>query len=233
MYKKPILPFLVLLMLSVLISACANAGPTEEAGTAPTEEAETAPTEEAGTAPTEEAETTPTEEGETAPTEEAGTAPTEELMSQLRNLTYQNEFTDGGATLNDGAYRAKVVEGSASELVVQLVEAVVNENPSAPIVAAVILTTDPGGSGLFYDLAVVVEQNDQLINIASTSLGDRVQVEQVTIDNDLVTLEMISHAEEDPLCCPTLPVSKTFRLEGSSLVDDSVSESEEEAPPSD
>lgn len=196
MCKRVILPFLVWLILSVLITACGGTASTEEVGSAPTGERET--------------------------------TQADELMSQLRNLTYQNEFADGEATLNDGEYRAPVAEGSASELVIQLVEAVVNENPSAPIVAAVILATDPGGSGSFYDLALVAKQNDELINTASTFLGDRVQVEQIALDNDVVTIEMKVHAEEDPLCCPTLPASKTFRLEGSNLVEDSASESEQQ-----
>ena len=48
--------------------------------------------------------------------------------------------------------------------------------------AAVVTITDPGGSGTFYDLAVVMEEGGQPVNVAIAPLGDRVQIQAVTRD---------------------------------------------------
>jgi heat shock protein HslJ len=83
---------------------------------------------------------------------------------------------------------------------------------------AVILVTDPGGSGTFYDLAVVVEQDGQPVNVATTLLGDRVQVQALSVANNEIVVSMVTHGPDDPMCCPSQQVVQTYTLEGGQLV---------------
>jgi hypothetical protein len=48
-------------------------------------------------------------------------------------------------------------------------------------------------------------------------LGDRVQVEALTIASGEIQVEMLTHAPDDPLCCPSQDSLSIFSLEGSEL----------------
>jgi heat shock protein HslJ len=137
----------------------------------------------------------------------------------LANMEYQSEWTQSGvASLVNGEYREPAAPGSATETVVQLTEHVAYGELAGQPAAAVILVTDPGGSGTFYDLAVVVEEGGQPIHVASTLLGDRVQIVSMDIVGTEIVVEMIAHGPDDPMCCPTQQVVRTFALEGGQLV---------------
>jgi heat shock protein HslJ len=140
----------------------------------------------------------------------------------LKNMEYMSEWTQSGtAPLTDGEYREQAAPGSATETVVQITPYVAYGQLDGQQAAAVILVTDPGGSGTFYDLAVVVEQGGQPVNIATTSLGDRVQVNSLAIAGNEIVVDMITQGPEDPMCCPTQNVVKTYALQGDQLVETS------------
>jgi uncharacterized lipoprotein YbaY/heat shock protein HslJ len=137
----------------------------------------------------------------------------------LANMEYQSEFTAAGtAPLSGGEYREPAAPGSATEIVVMLTEfAAVGELDGQPA-AAVILVTDPGGSGTFYDLAVVMEQDGQPMNVATTPLGDRVQINSLSIADNQIVVDMIAQGPNDPMCCPTQQVLQTYELQDGALV---------------
>jgi hypothetical protein len=54
----------------------------------------------------------------------------------------------------------------------------------------VVLVSDPGGSGAFYDLAAVVERNGELMNVDIALLGDRVQINSLAIQHDLGSFDI-------------------------------------------
>ena len=140
----------------------------------------------------------------------------------LKNMEYESGWTQSGtAPLIDGEYREQAAPGSATETVVQITPHVAHGQLNGQQAAAVILVTDPGGSGTFYDLAVVVEQDGQPVNIATTSLGDRVQINSLTIAGNEIDVDMISQGPDDPMCCPTQNVVKTYALQGDQLVETS------------
>ena len=146
----------------------------------------------------------------------------------LKNMAYQSEWGESGtAQLADGEYRTPAAPGSASEIVVQVVGPIGRGELNGQPAAAVVLASSGGGSGTFMDLAVVVERDGRPVNIASTSLGDRAQINSVTIGNNQIAVDMVTHGPEDAMCCPTKQVVKTFALEGDELAeiaDDSTSE---------
>jgi heat shock protein HslJ len=137
----------------------------------------------------------------------------------LANMEYKSEWTQSGtAPLVDGEYREPAAPGSATETVVTLTEQVAYGELNGQDAAAVVLVTDPGGSGTFYDLAIVMEEGGQPVNVATTSLGDRVQIQALTIVGNEIVVEMVNQGPDDPMCCPTQQVVQTYALEGNELV---------------
>jgi len=84
--------------------------------------------------------------------------------------------------------------------------------------AAVLLATNTGGSGVFVDLAVVLDRGGKPQDAARFFLGDRVKPERVAINGGLIELALVVHGPDDPLCCPTERVVWRFRLVGSDLI---------------
>ena len=137
----------------------------------------------------------------------------------LANIEYKSDWIQSGtAPLTDGEYREQAAPGSATETVVMITEHIAHGQLNGQDAAAVVLVTDPGGSGTFYDLAVVVEQDGAPVNVATTLLGDRVQIKAVSIVGNEIIVEMVTHGPDDPMCCPTQDVVQTYALEGQELV---------------
>lgn len=137
----------------------------------------------------------------------------------LRNIEYKSEWTQSGvAPLTDGEYRESAAPGSATETIVTLTDHIAYGQLNGQDAAAVILVTDPGGSGTFFDLAVAVELDGRPVNVATASLGDRAQIQSLAIVGDEILVDMITHGPEDPMCCPTQHVVETYALEGDQLL---------------
>ncbi len=138
----------------------------------------------------------------------------------LANLEYKSDFTASGtAPLVNGEYREQAAPDSATETVITLTDYVAHgQLPDGLEATAVILVSDPGGSGTFYDLAIVVEEGGQLVNVATTSLGDRVQILNLTIEEGTIVVRMITQGPDDPMCCATQEVVRIYELQGEALV---------------
>jgi heat shock protein HslJ len=140
---------------------------------------------------------------------------------ELANISYLNEFTETGIVqLIDGIYREPIAEGSATELVVLLTNFAAfgdlyNDGQEE---AVVVLVTNPGGSGTFYDLAVVRKQGEALTNLAISPLGDRVQIKNLNIENGEIAIKLLTQSPDDPLCCPTQQVINVYVLQNGELV---------------
>jgi heat shock protein HslJ len=149
-----------------------------------------------------------------------GAAVPAEITTALLNASYPLNYSGSGTIqLTDGEYRQPAAEDSASEIVTQLTEhVVVGEMSSGEQAAAVILVSQTGGTGTFYDLVVMSEQDGQLSNPASTYLGDRIVINSLTIENDQIVVDMVVQGPEDPFCCPTQQVIQTYELQGGELV---------------
>ena len=84
--------------------------------------------------------------------------------------------------------------------------------------AAVVLVTNAGSTGIFYDLAIVKKNEEGLTNIAMTRLGDRILVRDVAIHQGVILVDMLVASADHITCCPDAPVENQYRLEGSELV---------------
>jgi heat shock protein HslJ len=148
------------------------------------------------------------------------TARTGFTVDALQNGEYLSEFTASGrAQLTDGEFREPVAPGSATETVVLLTDRLAFGRLSdGQEVAAAILVADPGGSGTFYTLAAVVEQDGALVNVAATFLGDRVQIRSLALDGGEMVVDMVTQGPDDPFCCPTQRVVQRYALQADQLV---------------
>jgi heat shock protein HslJ len=140
-------------------------------------------------------------------------------LESLKNTDYRSGFTvTGRAPLSNGEYREAAPQGSASATVVKLVEPVAyGELPDGQVAAAVVLATETGGSGTFYELALVVDLNGAPLNIASIFLGDRIKLNALKIENGQVLVDMVKQGPDDAMCCPTLHVLQKYTLQGAEL----------------
>jgi heat shock protein HslJ len=140
-------------------------------------------------------------------------------LDSLRNAEYLSLHTkSGGAFLADGSYRERTVPGTASEVVVNLTRHVAYGQLDNREAAAVVLVTQPGGTGVFYDLAVMVNRGGRAMNLAVTNLGDRIRIESLAIVGDEIVVAMVSQGPGDPMCCPTRNVVAHYSLVGTSLI---------------
>ena len=149
-----------------------------------------------------------------------GSAKTSDALTTeaLRNAEYQTEWTpEGTVRLEDGEYRAPAAPGSASEIVIALTEYVAVGELDGQSAAAVILYSDGGGSGTFYELHVMVDRDGQPYDVAWTQLGDRVQINSLAVEGDEIIVDMVTHGPEDPMCCPTQQVVQAYALQGEEL----------------
>lgn len=81
------------------------------------------------------------------------------------------------------------------------------------------LFLNSSGSGTFIYLFAMVDCNDVLVQAGRDFLGDRIKLNSDTISwEGAVTIYMVVQGPQDPLCCPTLQVTRRFRLEGDKLV---------------
>ena len=148
-------------------------------------------------------------------------------INELRRGEYRSAWSSKGTIkLSDGIYKEKIAPDSASELVVRLTDKIAfgDLNGDGVEDAAVILVSDPGGSGTFYDLAAVINREGKAKYAAGVFLGDRVKVEEVSIKSGQIVAKMVIHHRTDPRCCPSLRVEQEYRLQGDEVVRQSLVE---------
>lgn len=143
-------------------------------------------------------------------------------LEALKNAAYFSEWpADGVAQLIDGEYEEEIVPGAASKLVIVFypeMYAFGDLDGDGIEDAAVVLATSGGGSGTFITLEAVINDQGTPHHVASASLGDRVQLKSVAIELGVITVDMVTHGPDDPLCCPTLEVTQKYELQGDKLV---------------
>ena len=133
-------------------------------------------------------------------------------VDALRNMEFNLPVSQKTVRLVDGKYEA----GSGADyLLVTIVAGPVafgDMNGDGLADAAVILGENNGGSGDFESLVVVFNQGGVPTQWAAAQIGDRVKVNSVAINGQLVALDMLAQGPNDPLCCPSLAETQTYRL---------------------
>ena len=140
-------------------------------------------------------------------------------LTTLQNFTYPSTYTRSGkASLLDGFYSEEAAPGSAAELSVQMGYHAFGElNGDDLEDAAVILITDPGGSGTFFDMVAVSSLKDDFTASAPVYLGDRIQVENIEIKDGQIEMIYLTQGPEDSMASPGERVLRVYSLQGGLL----------------
>jgi heat shock protein HslJ len=134
-------------------------------------------------------------------------APTPTL-EQVKNLAYTG-IGDEPVKLTDGAWEGEpFTEGSALRPAVRLVRDFIRTGDldgERGDEAVVLLASNSGGTGEYIHLAVVGYREGVPSCLATTLLGDRVQVMSVRIlqgETKRIWMEVVKPGPDDALCCP-------------------------------
>ncbi len=73
-----------------------------------------------------------------------------------------------------------------------------------------VVSTNCGGTAVFVSLQVLLKRGERFAYTAQKLLGDRVDVRSIGIRGEKIFVDMITHDEDDPMCCPTLRVKRWF-----------------------
>ena len=137
----------------------------------------------------------------------------------LEALIFQSKVYMGGVvTLTHGEYRAPAAPGSASEVIAKLSPKRAFGSMNGREFGAVVITTSMGGTGTFYELALLTKQASGWVNTDTVLLGDRIDLHSLTIDNSQIVVSMTTQGPKDPMCCPTLSVQRRFAVRDNRLV---------------
>jgi archaellum component FlaF (FlaF/FlaG flagellin family) len=137
-------------------------------------------------------------------------------VDMLRNGSYVL-MGSGPHTLVDGRFE---LEDPVSPIRSQMIDLMGfgDLDADGDLDAAVIIVTNTGGTGNFYELFIVLNDNGQPLNTASTFLEDRIIVNSILIQGNEIIMDLIVHDEDDPFCCPSLATTVRFAWENGELV---------------
>ena len=155
-------------------------------------------------------------------------------LEQLRNAEYASQWTRSGkAPLVNGQYRESAAPGAATEVVVKATGfyAMGDLDGDGSEDAVIVLESEPGGSGVFFDLVPVLNRGGQVEVLAPVALGDRVDINSVSLSEQKVHVRLLKHGPDDPQCCPTLDVTLHYRLGPDGLVNEAQEPSRTSAAP--
>ena len=142
-----------------------------------------------------------------------------EFRETLGNMTYPSTWTRSGqAPLVGGVYKEPAAPGSASNIVIRLSDSLVIGSIGDQTMAALVIVTDPGGSGIFFDLYLARQQENRWSIVDRAHLGDRIRVNKIEVERGLVGLDLTVHGPRDEACCPTERSTVYYALQNERLV---------------
>ena len=108
-----------------------------------------------------------------------------ELREALGNMTFPSEWTRSGqAPLVGGVYEEPAAQDSASKIVIRLTDSVAVGTIGGQTAAALVIVTDPGGSGVFFDLYLVQQRENRWRVMDRAHLGDRIRVNRIEVERE-------------------------------------------------
>ncbi len=157
----------------------------------------------------------PTTGSSTSQTNTPGTHPS------AVNATFQ--FEDSAVTLKNGSNETLVPDSALVEQT-ELADTVGygDLNNDSKEDAGVILIQSGGGTGVFFYAAGFISSPTGYKGTNTLFLGDRISPKSVAIKNGVMTVTYLDRKPTDPFSTdPTIPTTKTFKVENGELVDTS------------
>jgi len=145
--------------------------------------------------------------------------PTSIVMSRegLENMPYILPVSGRTVILSGGAYEG----GSGADYVLaNLGEemALGDLNGDGLEDAAITLNENTGGSGVFVSLLAVFSEGSVRAQGPSALLGDRVQVNNMSIRDGKILVDLLRQGPNDAMCCPTLKEQQRYEAASGRLV---------------
>ena len=139
-------------------------------------------------------------------------------LKELKNASYSGiEGLKGSVKLVDGRWKGRPYKkGSASRPVVSLVgdlRVIGDLDGGGTDDAVVLLNYAPGGTGQLLHLAVMARKRGKIENVATTLIGDRVQIRDVRIEQKRIFVDVVRAGPKDAMCCPGEVNSRGWTLE--------------------
>jgi hypothetical protein len=159
----------------------------------------------------------PTSLPPSATTPAASPAPAGLTEAKLRNATYQVPDI-GTVELVDGEFDESYGEGATQVNQVGYLQAAFGDLTGDGLPdAAALLWADHGGSGTFIYLAAMINQDGAPQQAGIVLLGDRVKVQSLVIQAGQIAVDYLGFGPNDPMCCPSQAVLRTYQLQGGGL----------------
>jgi heat shock protein HslJ len=143
-------------------------------------------------------------------------------LSALANAEYHGIY-EQPVTLKEGRYEGEpfLADGASRPTVILIdrMVAVGDLDADGEQDAAVLLVENSGGSGSFVYLAAVSLAGGAARNLATTQLGDRVQVRNLSQDDGAILVDLVVAGEEDASALPATKIRKTFQVSDGALIE--------------
>lgn len=134
--------------------------------------------------------------------------------TSLRNLTVS--IDDQSFTLRDGVAERPAAPGSTATTTVRLVgePVIADVDGDGRSEAALLLSSDPGGSGTFYYAVLAVDDGGSYRATNALALGDRITPQTVEVTDGGVAYRFLERRPGDPMTAgPTVEKTVTVRLD--------------------
>jgi hypothetical protein len=145
------------------------------------------------------------------------------ILPAIPNAEFPIELASTGkAQLKDGVFEEPAAPGSATKTRIWLGKEMslgdVNGDGIEDVV--VPLLVDPGGSGTFTYLALVLNDKGTPRPLATILLGDRILLKSLAIQDGTIVVTMLTRKPDEPMsAAPTVEVVRKFKLQGDKLAE--------------
>lgn len=131
--------------------------------------------------------------------------------AMLRNMEYVLPVAQKTVRFVEGRYESGA---EANYLSAQILEPIAlgDLNSDGQDDAAIVLAEKGGGTGTFVALFAALNQAGQPQLQPAVALGDRPHIKGLMIRDRRIIVEAIVHDVDDPMCCPTFPITSTYQL---------------------
>ena len=123
-------------------------------------------------------------------------------------------------TLTNGKADTEAAPGSASRIVTTLTDkrATGDVDGDGRADTIVVLTQQPGGTGTFYYVAVLLNGTTGVTATPATLLGDRIAVNALRLDGTTIAVDLLERASGQPFTAsPSVSVTKKFAVASGAL----------------
>ena len=218
---RSIAPAILLIGAGLFLSSCLATGDepaADETDDAPIEEIEsTVAPEESDPEPIIEPEPESTDDAE--PEADPAADASSLSMDDLQNVSFTYESRE--VTLEDGVYQ-EFPPGGGATMISNLswsehghATGDLDGDGDGDIAAALI--DAPGGSGTFISLMVFTNEDGAPVQAGGEFIGDRTRIEDFRIVEGEIQIDVVTHGEDDPMCCPSQEGTWRYALEDGAL----------------